>query len=199
MAGALPEDLHEDPGWRGAWKALGYGPLMGVAPQLVGRGAADPLLVTRRVFLSFPLMLVAFGVVLVFIYPMGGEAEDGDGAAMWAAAVVVVGLGSMVLARVLSRPLDTSSDAALASSYRTRMFLRIAFAETPALLGFVVTFIEPGALWVYGLGCVFAAPGFVYAAPTRRQLEQEQERLMDAGSPRSLVFALRSPPLAPER
>lgn len=190
MAGELPEDLHEDPGWRGAWKALGYGPLMGVAPQLVGRGTADPLLVMRRVFLSFPLMLVGFAVVLVFIHPDGSE--TGDGAVMWAAVVVVVGFVSLLLARLLSRPLDPSSDAALASSFRTRMFLRIAFAETPALLGFVVTFIEPGALWVYGLGCLFSAAGFVYAAPTRRQLEQEQERLTDAGSPRSLVYALRS-------
>jgi F0F1-type ATP synthase membrane subunit c/vacuolar-type H+-ATPase subunit K len=171
---------------------------MGVAPRLVGRGGVDPLLVMRRVFLSFPLMLVGFAVVLAFIYPMGG-AEDGDGAVTWAAAVVVVGLGSMVLARVLSRPLDPSSDADLASSYRTRMLLRIAFAETPALLGFVVTFIEPGSLWVYGLGCLFSAAGFVYAAPTRRQLEQEQEQLTDAGSPRSLVFALRSTSAAPGR
>jgi F0F1-type ATP synthase membrane subunit c/vacuolar-type H+-ATPase subunit K len=192
MAGEPTGDLTRDPGWYGVWRSAGILPLLGQPLQLAGRNRGDPLVVMRRVFLSFALVLVGLAGVLLLIQPPGGSGE-GDGTDPWVLVVTAVGIGSLVHPLISSRPLDASSDAALAS-FQPRMFMRIALAEAPALLGFVVALNDPSAFLIYGIGSLFAAAGLLYAAPTRGQLARDQERLAEAGSGRSLVFALRTQP-----
>jgi len=80
----------------------------------------------------------------------------------------------------LERPLDCSDDPSLAASYRTRFFLRLAFSETIALLGFV-GFILTGRWWVYPVGAVFTAVGYARLAPSASNLSRDQDHLVVRG------------------
>jgi hypothetical protein len=99
------------------------------------------------------------------------------------------GVLSLVVSRLFERPLDCSDEAALLVGYRTRFFLRVAVAEAPALVGFVGSFLS-GEAWMYPLGALFAAVGFVRLAPTRRNLERDQEELNQRGCGLSLTNLL---------
>jgi hypothetical protein len=93
----------------------------------------------------------------------------------------------------VERPLVCTDDVALAGSYRTRFFVRVAFAETAALFGFVGFFIA-SVWWVYPAGAAITLIGFARAAPTRAKLRRDQERLNEQSCFRSLVTALCGPP-----
>ena len=111
----------------------------------------------------------------------------------WLPILAAIGVLCTGLNHAVERPLDCSTDEKLAGSYRTRFFLRIAFAETVALFGFVFAFIG-AARWIYYLGAAFSLIRFwTVAAPTRSALARDQETLNAAGCSRLLVAALRGP------
>ncbi len=110
-----------------------------------------------------------------------------------AVAIMVFGVFSIVVPRLVERRLDCSDDRLLAGSFRTRFFLRIAFAESAALVGFV-GFILSNNGWMYALGAGFAAVGFYRAAPSAANLAEDQRRLTQASCVRSLIAALTSLP-----
>ena len=107
-----------------------------------------------------------------------------------AAVVVAVGLATLAAPRLLTRPLRCENESAPAESYRQRFFLRIAFAEAAALVGFI-GFILSGAGWLYSVGALFSAIGFARLAPTSGHLRQDQEDLRRRGCNVSLISALR--------
>lgn len=85
----------------------------------------------------------------------------------------------------------------LKSSYTTRFFLRLAFSDAAALVGFMLD-IAMGPWWVYFVGAGFAAVGLSQLSPTRRHLAQDQDELALHGCTRSLTEALRrSTPTVP--
>lgn len=175
----------DDPGWPLSPMLL----VPGLGVRLAQRRAAgDGLVLLRLVFVMFVFALVMFGVVLLFV-----DLSEGSSVGLFAAVVVADGTGSTIVASMHRRPLDCSSEAALADSYRTRFFLRIALAESAALLGFVGVFLT-GARWLYLLAVMFTAVGFARAAPTRRALQREGDELAMLGCGRSLVAALRQSP-----
>jgi hypothetical protein len=171
-----------DPGWGGIGSIL-LGMLM---PGLLIRraGSQANLLVTlRSAFLSFCAALVMFGVVLAFIVE--------DVADPWAEPeVVAAGVAALGFALVLASwriaRLTCQADAgAMVAAYRTRFFLRIAFAESAALVGFVQVFLV-GSLLPYLAGLVPAAVGFARLAPTRGNLERDDDDLRTEGCPHSI-------------
>jgi F0F1-type ATP synthase membrane subunit c/vacuolar-type H+-ATPase subunit K len=176
-----------DPGWGG----LG-GVLLMMIP-IVGhrrvRGA-DPLIVMRRLFVSFCVAIVLFFVVLSFMDPAASGTADLSGA--WAATLAgIVGVISIASGRWFGdRPLDCSSAERLSSSFRERFFMRLAFGEAPALAGFVLVFLSR-SLWPYVVGAAFTAIGFAWAAPTRSRIVHDQAVLDKSGCTRNLVTALR--------
>jgi hypothetical protein len=182
-----PSEPPTDPGWGGpVGILLMFVPIIGHRRM---RGA-DPLLVLRRVFLSFCVAIVLFLWVLGFL-DLGGSgnvALSGTAAATLAAIFGVVCLASS--RRFVNRPLDCASGQSLSSSYRERFFLRLAFGEAPALVGFVLVFLAR-TRWPYVIGASFTAIGFAWAAPTKRHLAQDQRRLSSSGCARDLVAALR--------
>jgi hypothetical protein len=163
----------DDPGWGGL-----TGVLLMMVPILGPRRVrgADPLLVTRRVFLSFCIAIVSFLVVLGFMDLSGsGDAKVSGTAATTIAAVFgVMSLGLSL--RFANRPLDCSSGQSLSRSYRDRFFCRLAFAEASALVGFVLVFIAR-TRWPYVVGASFTAIGFAWTAQKKRHLAQDQRRL----------------------
>jgi hypothetical protein len=80
---------------------------------------------------------------------------------------------SLIVPRLVQCPLDCTDPGALLATYWTRFFLRIAFADAAALVGFVLA----DSWWLYPLGAAFAFVGFVRLAPTERNLQRDQEAL----------------------
>jgi F0F1-type ATP synthase membrane subunit c/vacuolar-type H+-ATPase subunit K len=150
-------------------------------------------LILRQVFVTFCVALGMFGVVLVFLWPSQSKESDSPGFAIF---LLALGVAAGIVGRIVEKPLACTNDISLAASYRTRFFLRIAFAESAALFGFV-GFFTASVWWVYPAGTAIAFVGFARAAPTRTRLRRDQDRLNEEGCFRSLVAALASRPTAP--
>jgi F0F1-type ATP synthase membrane subunit c/vacuolar-type H+-ATPase subunit K len=183
----IPSD-DDDPGWPSLAAYAKAIPRM-VLPRMQTKSGG--LVALRLLVLQFATMLVVFFVILARLDARSGSLKDPPFSGVVAATIVVVaGLVCAGVARCFGRrSLPCGSDASLAATYRTRFFLFIAFAEAPALLGFVLYFVA-GSLWSCALGFLIAMSGLAYAAPTRRRLAQDQARLGRDGCDRSLIRAL---------
>jgi hypothetical protein len=180
----------EDPGWPslGDWLRQAFVPM--VRPRRAHEPAGNKLVGMRALYLRFVASPLLFGVVLAIL---AGSSDRSDGSvdgAIVAAAVVAIGVATLVLARAMERGLDCATDDALARSYRTRFFLRLAFAQTASLAGFVGFFLVGHELWAYVLGALLAVPTSWRAAPTAAHLARDQAILSAGGCGRSLVKAL---------
>jgi hypothetical protein len=141
----------------------------------------------RSVFLSHVSMLIAGGVVaLIFAH-----ARNADPPLVVAEVVLLSGMASLGLERLVERPLDCRSTRNIASAYRQRFFLRAAFSESAALFGFVGAFVA-GHGWIYLTGLFPAVVGFGRLAPTSRHLERDQQMLAVMGCHRNLRVALKT-------
>ena len=151
-------------------------------------GGGDGLTALRSLVLTFVLTLGLVGIVVGFL--AGGDTRSSMSRQAGAFLVSAVGAVTVLLVRFVPRPLDCRSDASLADSYRSRFFLRLAFAQAAALCGFVAFFLTANPA-MYPLGLVFSAAGFVSLAPTAAHLNADQQELNRAGCGRSLVLAVR--------
>ena len=184
MDGDTNAEWGEDPGW---------GPsLIFIIPYAAffrRRRKRDPITTVRIMYLAFVTALGWYGFVLGFIAPFRSE-RNGVG---WAIGIGALALANLVVVRSVERPLSCESETALAGSYRTRLFIRLAFAESTALLGFVASFLIDGN-WIYFFAVLCSAPAFVRLAPSRTALIREQDELTARGCSHSLVAALRTTP-----
>lgn len=184
--------IGDDPGWRPASKAAAWTLIPGMAVFRVrrppSRGGGDALTPLRSLFLTYALTLGLIGVVVGFL--AAGGTRSNMSAQAGALLVAAVGTVSVLLVGFVPRPLDCRSNASLAASYRSRFFLRLAFAQAAALSGFVAFFLTANPA-MYPLGLVFSAVGFASLAPTAAHLHVDQQQLDMAGCGRSLVPALR--------
>src|SRR5262249_49114381 len=129
---------------------------------------------------------VLFGMVLTSVAPKTDDLMP------WLPLLAVLAVVSVVIPRTVERPLNCSTPTALAFGYRTRFFLRMAFAQSVALFGFVFAFTAAPS-WIYYVGAAFALYRiWVTAAPTRAALARDQQRLSESGCRLSLVRALRT-------
>jgi len=184
MDGDTGEQWGEDPGWRPSLRFL-----IPYAVLFQRRSRRDPITTLRILYLSFLSALVLYGFVLLFISSFASE-RDGVG---WAIGIGALALVNLVVVRLVERPLSCESDAALSAAYRNRFFVRIAFAESSALLGFVAAFIIHGS-WIYFFSALCSLPGFLRAAPSPAALMRDQEELNSRGCARSLIEAIRRTP-----
>jgi chromate transport protein ChrA len=139
--------------------------------------------------------IVVIGIVLT-IYKFAGEQSRKHhvthiNSGLAGVIVVIIGTACYFIARRLEKPLDGTSDAALATSYQTRFFLWIGFGELPAFIG-IIAFVTTGQIWIYGLGAVFAFIAYAHLAPTKEHLDRDQAQLNHQGIGRSLRKALES-------
>lgn len=166
----------DDPGWRGVFG-----------------GGGGRLSVLRLI-----LCAVTFGVLALVAVVAVLEASDGaDGSASIDAGaavvgVIVVGVAALAIGEVIGRrQLDCSTDAALANSYSSRFFLRMAVAELPSLIGLAAYFmsrsVEP-----FAIGVLFSLVALQRSAPTVKRVAAETDRLQTGGCGRNLVLVLRS-------
>lgn len=144
----------------------------------------------RVSFLTFSTGLVLIGVVAGILVSMG-VLEGSLDTVTACIGVAVIGLLLQVASRIVDRDLLCGSVEELASSYKTRFFLRMAFAEAPALIGFVAVVLT-GSAWPYIVGLAIASVGFARLAPTRSHLERDQEELTTRGCGHQLLHALQT-------
>ena len=159
-----------------------------VAILRAGRGESGTrMLVTlRQLFLMYIAACCLVGVIVVVL----GDLHGGPHPATLSIVVVfVAGCGTLIAQRALIKPLDCSTSAALATSYRQRFFLRIALSESAALIAFAVE-ISMGPWWVFSIGAGFTLVGFVHLAPTARNLRHDQDALNRRGCQLSVVDSL---------
>jgi hypothetical protein len=133
--------------------------------------------------------VVLIGVVVLILGDLNPDQPDRPALAV--SIVVGVGVICLALQRIVPGPLDCSTPATLAATYRTRFFLRIAFAEACSLVAFAL-YISIGPGWVYAVGLAFTLFGFTVAAPTGARLRADQDALSLSGCTLSLVAALRA-------
>jgi hypothetical protein len=180
----------DDPGWGPAVRVAARALIPGMILVLRHRTlrGVDGLTAMRAVMVNFA---VALGLInLVVWFTSSGPGEAGLSGTAGGLIVGAVGVTTVLIVWFLRRPLDCASDAALAGSYRTRFFVRVAFADVPALVGFAVSAptLNPA---MYPLGLAFTAIGFARLAPTAGRLATDQRELDRSGCGRSLVRALR--------
>lgn len=144
----------------------------------------------RVIFGALVAGVVLFAIVIVVTGP-STSADDRQAlpAAVVAGIIAVLFVAQLVVAR-FEKPLDCSEPRRLASSYQSRMIIRLAVAELAALFGVVAYFLS-GTWWQLIAGLAVAAFGFIGAAPTTAAIEDEQERLQARGCPHSLLDELR--------
>ncbi|MHB8465493.1 MAG: hypothetical protein ACYDH6_24485 [Acidimicrobiales bacterium] len=196
MAMASPGD-NEDPGWgyvlRGAWLILVPFPARLLLGRRLGRrahGHPSVLESIRLLFVNFVGALAMVGMVVGVLTQSSTVSRNRTIDAVPAAVVLaLIGVASAAAPPRIEHDLDCSSAGRLLASYRIRFFLRVAFAEAPALFGFV-GFIGTGRWWMYPLGLVFAAVGLLRLAPTATNLGKDQRALDLAGCRRSLLRVL---------
>lgn len=165
-------------------------------PILLARsgGRTDPLTVLRRIFASFCQVIVFMAVVVLVLWTTDALPDPAFDQPFAAAAVLALAASlCLVLAQVVSPPLDCTSPGSLIATYRLRFFVRVALTETPALLGFVA-FMLTDRPELYALGAAATVIGFALAAPTSGNLRRDQEELAMSGCAQSLIPTLRGDP-----
>jgi hypothetical protein len=109
------------------------------------------------------------------------------------AAIVCVGLCSLLAADRLQRPMDASTDEKLRKTYLNQMFTWIGFSSIPMYLSVAVVIVT-ATFWLYPIGAVFAMSGCLWVAPTNWHLNRVQGGIAASGGDRSIRDALYTMP-----
>ncbi len=170
--------MGEDPGW--PWSAAAR-----------PRGTAPSILTSLRIiYLSLVAGVVLFTLVVGYLVATTEPPEDPPN--QMAIVVVAVSVLALVLRSRIVPPLDATDDRSLASSYKSRMIVRMALGEAPVLFALVVFFLT-FEWWMLALVVVIGIVGLAPPAPTRAAIEADQQGLMTQGSGLSLLDALTRP------
>lgn len=174
-----------DPGWRPA----AVGVVAAVVPTLgarLARRSANALVLMRQLWVTFATVMLLVGVVAWILASVVDGGVDGR---FVAGAVVAIGVVAQVVAPRFLPPLQGASPAVVRRSASRAFFLRVALAESVALLAFVGVLLS-GNPAVYLVGLVVAGIGLVEAAPTARWIARGQAELRQEGSSVDLLGAL---------
>jgi hypothetical protein len=180
-----------DPGWRDAWKGSLWVPTMFLVPLRLGRSKVPTLLLLRRLFVMYAAALVIIGSVRASLGSTGPQWSTRSTAGVGLGVAAIGLLELFLMQRFVERPLPCDA-AGLPGAYRTRFFLRMAFADAPALVAFSFSFVSE-RWWLYLFGLAPAFVGFLHAAPTRAAIEREWRELEARDCGVNLLAALMAP------
>jgi hypothetical protein len=149
---------------------------------------SDGLATLRILYLGVLNSTVIIGVVMGIMVATDAFPPGSGGA--WIGLVVVAAAGLVTLtAKGLAPRLDCSTPGKLAGTYRVRFIVRLTLAEAPVLAGFVGALVT-GEPLLFLVGLPFAVVGYTRAAPTRRNIDRDQDELLAFGCGTSLLDAL---------
>ncbi|MEM7140418.1 MAG: hypothetical protein AAF548_05235 [Actinomycetota bacterium] len=176
----------EDPGWRPAWR----GGLLGILPIIGPRQvlqATDGLVLMRQLWLSFVTVMVLIGVPVLFLWSLLGS--GGIDARVVAAVLMIAGVLTQVVIPRLLPPLRGHSEDDVRHAIHRTFFIRVALAESVALLAFMGVLLSGNAA-VYAVGLVVGLIGMAEIAPTARWVDERQSELDETGSTVMVLRAL---------
>ena len=156
-------------------------------PGWAMRSGPDGLVTLRYVFAAFVVAVLVIAAPAVILRD---RAVGVTSPALSVLIIAVAGVAALGAQRLIAPRLDCTTEETLAATYRSRFFLRLALAESPALIAFAVA-ISLGPWWVYFVGLAFALVGLWYAAPTKGRLNHDQRQLDNGGCAHRLVPAIR--------
>ncbi len=168
--------------WRSRSRREGRGHSRLWAPGALG--------VMQGVFATFCVAMLLIGNVVLILDTSGDLRRSDASVGVVAAGVAVIGVLSLAGGRIAVPSLDASDPARLVTSYRSRFFARLAWAEAPALLAFAGFLLLGGEAWVYGIGLAASLAGFALAAPTRASVRRDQEQIAASGTSLDLLEVL---------
>jgi hypothetical protein len=187
------DEVPVDPGWRDAWHGVLWAPTVFLLSWHIRRAKLPQLLVFRRLFVMFGSALLLFGAARA---ALGSEDRSfsANSAVSWGVVIAVFGLVlQFVVTRFLDPPIPCGEAREVAGAYGTKFFLKVAFANVPALFGFVFSFTT-NYWWMYLFGVVPAAVGYTRLAPTRASIEREWRDLELRGCDVNLLAGLMASP-----
>ena len=148
-------------------------------------------------FVACCAALVCIGIVAGLLF--AGSEPSGSPTLPTAAGIVALwGVIAILGSARTRRTLPCGTPIELATAYRTRFLLRTAAAETIALVAFALCFATSSA-WPYVAALPYVAIGLWIAAPTRRAIAAEEQRLAESACGTSLVAALAATPQRPSQ
>jgi hypothetical protein len=183
----FPDNGWVDPGWRPALRSVLN------SRDKKKEKDVDGLTQTRILFLS--LLISGLLILWVLYYIVSGFGEIDAGQALLIVVLGLLGIRGAGWAR--NRPLDVTTAARLAGSYRTGFFLGFAFAEAPLLIAVAISVIND-ELWPFVVVFPLYVVGMIVAAPSRANLARVQQRITSLGSSLSIVAALMQPAPPPD-
>ena len=188
--------MEDDPGWpwarRSVSGALPGGPVEepgGRRPPIPGAG----LMSIRVIFSAFVAGVVLFGIVTM-VAVAGQKTAPANRSLMFPGVMLGCSAALLIVANMVRKPLDTSSEEALSRSYRGRFIIQAAIGVAAAQVA-TVGFLASAQWWMVPVVVVIWILGFVPPAPTAGALQREQERLQAAGCQYSLMAALNGSPV----
>jgi hypothetical protein len=128
----------------------GWVPSWGIRRRKKSWQTANGVIALRGVFLSFVIAIALIGVVAWVL----GRARTTTRLApetILTVLVVAAGVAALSGARLFARPLRCNDESDLVASYSSKVFVRMACAEAPALVGFAAT-VASGNSSLYAVG-----------------------------------------------
>lgn len=168
-----------DPGWGPSRRLVSSFFVARDVPRL-------PIILLRALFLAFVAGLGVFVVIRVLIGSGDGDLQPGTA---WAVLIVIAALQTSLVAAHRRRPLIGEEPEDFAAAYRTSVILRLAYAESVALTGFVLSFLT-GDPFTFYAGLALSVPAYLLAAPTGGDVARHQEQIADSGFGVDLMAAL---------
>ncbi|HSM01790.1 MAG TPA: hypothetical protein VK960_05010 [Acidimicrobiia bacterium] len=168
-----------DPGWEPSRRLVASFFLARDVPRL-------PIVTLRAIYLAFVAALGVFVLIRLLIGDSDGDMQPGTA---WAVLVIIAGLETALVAMHRTRPLIGDEPEEFAAAYRTSVILRLAYAESIALTGFVLSFLTGEPVSFYG-AIALSLPAYLLAAPTAGDIARHQERVAETGVGVDLMAAL---------
>ena len=153
--------------------------------------------VARILTLMMGVWLLMIGVVLVFLVDSIGEYPTGWFVGWLGLSVLAVSMGCLIRRNRSKRFAMTSNVRTAYRQYSARMFLGLAFAETPALIGFMIS-VAVNSMLPYLLGIAAALVLMFSVGPTANDVRGMQGWLDEYENPFDLGAALMEVPGANE-
>jgi len=159
-----------DPGWGPSRRLASSFFLTRDLPRL-------PIIRIRAVYLAF----IAFLGVLVVIRLLvaGGDGDMQSGTAL-TVLVVIAALEVSTSFAWRKRPLIGTEPEDFAAAYRTSVLIRLAYAESIALAGFVLSYLT-GDPSTFFWSIALSAPAYALAAPTGADITRYQGQAAGVG------------------
>jgi len=152
------------------------------------RRLASSLFLTREVprlpIITMRAIYVAFVAVLALLVPIrvligGGDGDMQSGTA-FTVLVAIAALETSMVFVSRNRALVGTEPEDFAAAYRSSMMLRLAYAESIALAGFVLSFLTGDTVTFFS-AIALSVPAYGLAAPTGADISRYQGQVTGVG------------------